>query len=96
MGINSEKPVREVFEALPSKTAAVAVVHNVYWTEEWRDHTTSCITEDLVAANSACIARALSTSVQLEGLVKDLKAKKVNLAKRLGETLHHGDTVHVA
>ncbi|XP_022856309.1 protein piccolo-like [Olea europaea var. sylvestris] len=96
LGTNPEEPVREVLEALPPKTAMVAVVHNKYWTEEWRDHTASCTAEDLVAANSACVAQALSTSIQLEGLVKDLNSKREDLAKRLEEAMHYGDTVRAA
>ncbi|XP_022861284.1 uncharacterized protein LOC111381701 [Olea europaea var. sylvestris] len=74
----------------------MAVVHNKYWTEEWRDHTASCTAGDLVAANSACVARALNTSIQLEGLVKDLNAKREDLAKRLEEAMHYGDAVREA
>ncbi|XP_022874088.1 uncharacterized abhydrolase domain-containing protein DDB_G0269086-like [Olea europaea var. sylvestris] len=96
LGTSSEEPVREVLEALPPETAAVAVVHSKYWTEEWRDHTASCTAEDLVAVNSACVARALSTSIQLEGLVKDLNSKREDLAKRLEEAMHYGDAVRAA
>jgi hypothetical protein len=96
LGTSSEEPVKEVLEALPPETAAVAVVHSKYWTEEWRDHTASCTAEDLVAVNSACVARALSTSIQLEGLVKDLNSKREDLAKRLEEAMHYGDAVRAA
>lgn len=60
--------MKEELEALPPEIAMVAVLHRKYWTKAWRDHI------------SSCIARALSTSVQLEGLVKDLRAKNVDLA----------------
>ncbi|XP_022898759.1 uncharacterized protein LOC111412186 isoform X2 [Olea europaea var. sylvestris] len=96
LGTNLEEPVREVLEALPPETAAVAVVRSKYWTEEWRDHIASCTAEDLVATNSACVARALSTSIQLEGLVKDLNSKWEDLAKHLEEAMHYGDTVRTA
>ncbi|XP_022856447.1 uncharacterized protein LOC111377548 [Olea europaea var. sylvestris] len=88
LGPNSEELVKEVLEALPSETAAVAVVHNKYWTKEWRDHTAACTAEDLIAANSACVARVLSTSIQLEGLMKDLNAKMEDLAKRFEEAMY--------
>ncbi|XP_022898752.1 uncharacterized protein LOC111412184 isoform X1 [Olea europaea var. sylvestris] len=96
LGTNLEEPVREVLEALPPETAAVAVVCSKYWIEEWRDHTAFCTAEDLVAVNSAGVARALSTSIQLEGLMKDLNSKWEDLAKRLEEAMHYGDTVRVA
>lgn len=80
MGTNPEKTVRKVLKALSPETAAAFVVHSKYWTNTWRDHTPFCTAKDLVAANNACIAKALSTSVQLEGLVKDLRAKSVDLA----------------
>ncbi|XP_022873713.1 uncharacterized protein LOC111392589 [Olea europaea var. sylvestris] len=51
---------------------------------------------DLVAANSACIAEALSTSVQLQSLVKDLEARREDLAKRLEEALHYEDAMRAA
>lgn len=85
-----------MLEALPPEIAAVAVVHNKYWTEEWRDYTAFCTTEDLVAANSTCVAWALSTSIQLEGLVKDLNSKREDLAKCLEEAMHYGDAMRVA
>lgn len=92
LGINTEKSVKKVLEALPPKNVVVAVVHSKYWIKEWRDHTTSYTTKDLVAAISTCIAQALSTSIQLEGLVKDLREKNIDLAQRLEKNLHYGDT----
>ncbi|CAA3022437.1 Hypothetical predicted protein [Olea europaea subsp. europaea] len=56
LGISSGEPVGEVLEALLPEMTVVAMVHNRYCTEEWRDHTASCTTKDLVAANNACIA----------------------------------------
>ncbi|XP_022883631.1 uncharacterized protein LOC111400445 [Olea europaea var. sylvestris] len=96
LGTNSEESVREVLEALPPETTVVAVVHNKYWTEEWRDHTSCYTVEDLAAANSARVARALSTSIQLEGLVKDLNSKREDLAKCLKEAMQYGDKVREA
>lgn len=93
LGINTEEPVKEVLEALSPETTAVAMVHSRYWTEEWGDHTSSYTVEDLVAANGACITWALSTSAQLEGLIKDLRAKNMDLAKRLEESVLYMDTV---
>lgn len=81
MGTSNEEPMKEVLEALPSEIAAVVLVHSKYWIEEWKGHTASCAIEDLVAANSTCIARTLNTSVQLESLVKDIRANNVDLAK---------------
>lgn len=43
-------------------------------------------------ANSVCIAQALSSNVQLKGLMKDLRA----LAKRPEEALHYRDAVREA
>lgn len=90
LGINTEESVKEVLEALPSKTIVVAVVHSKYWIKEWRDNTTSCTTKDLVVAISTSIARALSTSIQLEGLVKDNGRRTSTW--RLEKNLHYGDT----
>lgn len=95
LGTNIEEPMKEVLEALLLETATVAVVHSKYWMEAWTDHMASCTTEDLIVVNSACIVQALSTSVQLEGLVKDLRAKKNDLAKWLEEAVHCGDAVQV-
>lgn len=80
---NPEEPVREVIRPCPLK-----------W-QQWSWSTTSTglmlrrITPLLHcqrpgATNSACIARALSTSIKLKGMVKDLRAKNVDLAQRLG------------
>lgn len=80
LGTNSEEPVKKVLKVLPPKVVAVAVVHTKYWTKAWRDHTYSYTVEDLVAATNACIVRALSTSIQLEGLVNNLRAKNIDLA----------------
>lgn len=96
LGTNPEELVREVLEALPLEVATVAVIHNKYWTEEWKDHTASCTAEDLVAANSACVTRALSTSIQIEGVVKDLNSKREDLTKRLEEVMHYGDAMREA
>ncbi|XP_022893779.1 uncharacterized protein LOC111408217 [Olea europaea var. sylvestris] len=96
LGVNTEEPVKEVLEALPPETAAVAVVHNKYWVEEWKDYTASYTVEDLVAANCACIARALGTSVQLEDLIKDLSVKNIDLAKLLEEAMQYEDEVRAA
>lgn len=63
MGSNEEELVGEVLEALSPEIVVMAVVYNKYWIEAWRDHIASCTTEDLVTANIACIAQALSTSV---------------------------------
>lgn len=95
MGTNCEEPVKEVFEALSHKTAAVAMVLSKYWTKARRDHTSSCTTKDMVVVNQACIARALSTIVQLEGLVKDLWAKNVDLAQKLEKAVLYGYEVRI-
>lgn len=52
--------------------------------------------EDLIAANQACIAQALSMVVRLEGLMKDLRAKNVDLAQRLEKAVLYEDKVRAA
>lgn len=49
-----------------------------------------------MAANNTYIARALSTSVQLEGLVKDLKAKNIDVVQRLEKASLYRDEVRKA
>lgn len=40
-------------------------------------------------ANSACLAQALSTNIQLKGLMKDFRAKNVDLAQLLEMALYY-------
>lgn len=63
LSTNLEKLVNEVLEALPPETTSVAMAHNKYWTNTWRDHTSSYIAEYFATINSAYIAWALSTSI---------------------------------
>lgn len=49
-----------------------------------------------MATNSARLAWALSTSVQLEGLVKDLRGKNIDLAQWLEKASSYGDKVRAA
>lgn len=79
---NLEEPVREV-----------AVIYTKYWIDTLRDHTSSYTIEELVATNNACITQAFSTSVQLEGPVKDLRAKNMDLAQWLDTIMHYEDAI---
>lgn len=87
--------MKEVLEAIPPETTTVVVVDNKYWTNVWRDYTSFYVAKDLVLAKSVYITRALSTSIQLEGLVKDPRANNFDFVQRLETSLHYGDAISV-
>ncbi|XP_022883708.1 optineurin-like [Olea europaea var. sylvestris] len=86
--------IREKAVALPEARPAITTPGPIPTAP--RDHTTSHTEEDLASASTACLAKAPTTSIQLEAVVKDLRAKNVDLAKRLEVSLQYGEAVQEA
>lgn len=83
LGSKEEDLPEAVLEMLPPETASAVRVHSKYWTEDWANHAASCEIEDLLAANNACVARALSMGASAEDLVRGLRKKNNELEDQL-------------
>lgn len=83
LGSKDEDLSEAVLEMLPTETASTARVHSKYWTKDWANYAASYDIEDLVAANNACVARALSMGVVAKELVLGLWKKNEDLERRM-------------
>jgi hypothetical protein len=83
LGSRDEDLSEAVLEMLPPETASAARIHGKYWTEDWQRHAASCDIEDLLAANNACVARALSMGAAAEDLVRGLRKRNEELEEKL-------------
>ncbi|CAI9766271.1 unnamed protein product [Fraxinus pennsylvanica] len=83
LGSKDDDLSEAVLEMLPPETTSAVRLHSKYWTDDWANHASSCGVEDLMAANNAYVARALSMGAAAEDLVKALRKRNDELEERL-------------